>query len=124
MCVCVRACVYIYIYIYIFFFFFFFFNFLKILFLSFFIYFKYLCVCVCEQLKNTAGFMAILLTTMAGYVVASEAVLYRHSPFSLNRLFHLPWTAFWNVFGEVESFDVEGKKGLVHETLSPEHTLR
>ncbi|XP_025103751.1 transient receptor potential cation channel subfamily M member 4-like [Pomacea canaliculata] len=60
-----------------------------------------------KMIKDTVNFMIILLVVVLAYAVMSEAVLYPESDLTLERLFHVPRKAYWQVFGEVSLEEIE-----------------
>ena len=71
---------------------------------------------LCQQTKDTRNFMIILLIFVLAYAVSSESLLYPKSDMTLERLFHLPRKAYWQVFGELNLEEIE-YRGIVKQTL-------
>ena len=71
----------------------------------------------CQQAKDTRNFMIILLIFVLAYAVSSESLLYPKSDMTLERLFHLPRKAYWQVFGELTLDEIE-YRGIVKWTVS------
>lgn len=65
---------------------------------------------MCVQVVDSARFMALLLSIMFGYVVATESLLNPHRQFSWTQLLLLPYKAFFQTFGELSLDEIQGGK--------------